>query len=107
MPRRADIAAGLPVVFGLDRLQAALGARPSRPPLRRHDLFAAIADERAEAVILAGLAKLAPDIPVVAEESVAAGRTPNVSGGRFWLVDPLDGTREFTNGSPDFAVNIG
>lgn len=64
------------------------------------------ADERAEAVILAGLAALAPDIPVVAEESVAAGATPNVSGGRFWLVDPLDGTKEFISRNGEFTVNI-
>ncbi len=64
------------------------------------------ADEQAEAVILAGLARLAPGIPVVAEESVAAGRMPDVSGGRFWLVDPLDGTREFVNRNGEFTVNI-
>ena len=64
------------------------------------------ADERAEAIILAGLAQLAPGIPVVAEESVAAGRTPDVSGGRFWLVDPLDGTKEFISRNGEFTVNI-
>ena len=64
------------------------------------------ADEQAEAVILAGLAQLAPGIPVVAEESVAAGRSPDVSGGRFWLVDPLDGTREFISRNGEFTVNI-
>lgn len=64
------------------------------------------ADERAEAIILAGLAKAFPDIPVVAEESVAAGRIPNVEGGRFFLVDPLDGTKEFINKRDDFTVNI-
>lgn len=64
------------------------------------------ADERAEAVILAGLAQLAPGIPVVAEESVAAGRVPDVSGGRFWLVDPLDGTREFVSRNGEFTVNV-
>ncbi len=64
------------------------------------------ADQRAEAVILAGLAALAPGIPVVAEESVAAGRVPDVSAGRFWLVDPLDGTREFVSRNGEFTVNI-
>ena len=64
------------------------------------------ADERAEAVILAGLEQLAPGIPVVAEESVAAGRTPDVSGGHFWLVDPLDGTKEFISRNGEFTVNI-
>jgi 3'(2'), 5'-bisphosphate nucleotidase len=64
------------------------------------------ADERAEAIILAGLAKAYPGIPVVAEESVAAGRVPDVSGGKFFLVDPLDGTKEFINRRDDFTVNI-
>ncbi len=64
------------------------------------------ADERAEAVILAGLAQLAPGIPVVAEESVAAGHTPDISSGRFWLVDPLDGTKEFISRNGEFTVNI-
>nr|WP_018988981.1 3'(2'),5'-bisphosphate nucleotidase CysQ [Aromatoleum toluclasticum] len=63
------------------------------------------ADERAEAVILAGLAALAPGIPVVAEEAVAAGRIPAIAR-RFWLVDPLDGTREFIKRNGEFTVNI-
>ncbi|WP_414635680.1 3'(2'),5'-bisphosphate nucleotidase CysQ [Aromatoleum sp.] len=63
------------------------------------------ADERAEAVILAGLAGLTPEIPVVAEEAVAAGRIPQVSE-RFWLVDPLDGTKEFIKRNGEFTVNI-
>ena len=64
------------------------------------------ADERAEAIILEGLAKAFPDIPVVAEESVAAGRVPDVNGKAFFLVDPLDGTKEFINKRDDFTVNI-
>lgn len=63
------------------------------------------ADERAEAVILAGLAALTPEIPVVAEEAVAAGKLPAV-GERFWLVDPLDGTKEFIRRNGEFTVNI-
>lgn len=64
------------------------------------------ADEAAERLILEGLARLAPEIPAVAEESVAAGRVPDVSGGRFWLVDPLDGTKEFISRNGEFTVNI-
>ena len=64
------------------------------------------ADERAEEVILAGLAEIAPDIPVVAEESAAAGRIPDVSGGTFFLVDPLDGTKQFIEKNGQFTVNI-
>jgi 3'(2'), 5'-bisphosphate nucleotidase len=64
------------------------------------------ADECAEAIILARLAAACPDVPVVAEESVAAGRVPDIGGGRFFLVDPLDGTREFIDRRNEFTVNI-
>jgi 3'(2'), 5'-bisphosphate nucleotidase len=64
------------------------------------------ADEQAEALILAGLQRLAPGIPVVAEESVAAGHVPDIGAGRFFLVDPLDGTREFVSRNGEFTVNI-
>jgi len=63
------------------------------------------ADQKAEAVILAGLANIAPDIPVVAEEAVAAGQVPEVRD-RFFLVDPLDGTKEFISRNGEFTVNI-
>ncbi|MDH3229828.1 MAG: 3'(2'),5'-bisphosphate nucleotidase CysQ [Alphaproteobacteria bacterium] len=64
------------------------------------------ADLAAEAIIEAGLAQLAPDIPLVAEEAASEGRLPDISNGRFWLVDPLDGTREFLNRNDEFTVNI-
>ena len=64
------------------------------------------ADHIAEAIIVAGLRAATPDIPVIAEEEVAAGRITAPSA-QFWLVDPLDGTREFAAGNDEFAVNIG
>lgn len=64
------------------------------------------ADRAAEDIILERLAELTPEVPVVAEESVAAGRVPDISGGRFWLVDPLDGTKEFIGRNGEFTVNI-
>lgn len=65
------------------------------------------ADVRAEAVILRGLAALSPGVPVVAEEEMAAGRAPEVDMAQpFWLVDPLDGTREFIQRNGQFTVNI-
>ena len=64
------------------------------------------ADRAAEALILAGLRSALPGCLVVAEEEFAAGRIAAVTE-EFWLVDPLDGTREFTRGGDDFAVNIG
>lgn len=63
------------------------------------------ADEAAEALILERLAQLAPGIPAVAEESVAAGHIP-VVGGELFLVDPLDGTKEFIARNGEFTVNI-
>ncbi len=64
------------------------------------------ADRQAEVLILAALSRAYPDIPVVAEEAVAAGCVPDISSGRFFLVDPLDGTREFIGGRDEFTVNI-
>ncbi len=63
------------------------------------------ADGQAEALILAGL-RAGSSIPVIAEEEVAAGIAV-AAGDAFWLVDPLDGTREFAAGSDNFTVNIG
>ncbi len=65
-----------------------------------------IADQEAEKIILAGLRKITPDIPIVAEESASDGIIPDISGGKFWLVDPLDGTKEFINNRGEFTVNI-
>ena len=64
------------------------------------------ADHAAEAVILAGLRKLTPDAVIIAEEEVAAGRIPSLDGKAFWLVDPLDGTKEFIKRNGEFTVII-
>jgi 3'(2'),5'-bisphosphate nucleotidase len=64
------------------------------------------ADREAEAIITRALHAAAPGVPVVAEEAVSAGRIPEVDDA-FFLVDPLDGTREFVKGGNDFTVNIG
>ena len=64
------------------------------------------ADHAAEALIVARLRAATPEIPVVAEEEMAAGMVPDAHHS-YWVVDPLDGTREFAAGRDDFAVCIG
>ncbi len=64
------------------------------------------ADTAAEAIILPLLQRLTPGIPIVAEEAAAAGDIPDVGDGPFWLVDPLDGTKEFLKRNGEFTVNI-
>jgi len=63
------------------------------------------ADDASEAVILEGLATLMPGVRVVSEESTG-NRAVAGLGGRFFVVDPLDGTREFLAGLDEFTVNI-
>jgi 3'(2'), 5'-bisphosphate nucleotidase len=64
------------------------------------------ADRAAELIILGVLARVAPGVPVIAEEEVAAGRIP-AHDDFYFLVDPLDGTKEFVRGGDDYTVNIG
>lgn len=63
------------------------------------------ADVAAEAIILAGLKSIDPTANIIAEEAVSAGATPEVTH-EFYLVDPLDGTREFVSRNGEFTVNI-
>jgi 3'(2'), 5'-bisphosphate nucleotidase len=65
-----------------------------------------VCDRAAEAIILEALARAAPGVPVIAEEEVAEGRIPT-HGDVYFLVDPLDGTKEFVRGGDDYTVNIG
>jgi 3'(2'), 5'-bisphosphate nucleotidase len=79
--------------------------RAARLPSKADNSPVTIADEQAERIILEHLRTDFPDIPVIAEESVAAGIVPDI-GASFFLVDPLDGTREFIDRRPEFTVNI-
>ena len=87
-------------------------ARPFAVDTKADQSPVTAADHAAEAIILEGLRRVTPDIPVFAEEEMAAAETGSGggAGGRpaeYWLVDPLDGTREFAAGTDDFTVNIG
>jgi len=77
----------------------AVQAKEDRSPLTEADL-------RAHGVIVAGLAALTPDLPVLSEESAAEPYDVRAGWGRYWLVDPLDGTREFVRRNGEFTVNI-
>ena len=65
------------------------------------------ADRAGEALILKALAERFPDVPVISEEDASEFGTPDAIGPRFFLVDPLDGTKAFVRGDPHFTVNIG
>jgi len=62
------------------------------------------ADLAADRIIAEGLAQIAPDIPSLSEERVQADAFPNTAS--FFLVDPLDGTKEFVAGRKEFTVNV-
>jgi 3'(2'),5'-bisphosphate nucleotidase len=63
-------------------------------------------DRASQAVILAGLSALTPDVPVVSEEGEPAPAAERAAWRQYWLVDPLDGTKEFIAGRPEYTVNI-
>jgi len=84
-------------IMGVRAAGFAVQRKPDNSPVT-------VADTLAEAIIAEGLA--ATGIPVVAEEAVADGAVLHATP-RYWLVDPLDGTREFAAGRDEFAVCIG
>ncbi len=65
------------------------------------------ADRRGEILIVERLTAQFPDIPIVSEEDASEFGTPDAIGPRFFLVDPVDGTKAFVRGDPNFTVNIG
>jgi 3'(2'), 5'-bisphosphate nucleotidase len=65
------------------------------------------ADRRAETIIIDAIrSEIGSNFPIIAEEEMAAGRVPQVDQGPFWLVDPLDGTKQFVSRKGEFTVNI-
>ncbi len=64
------------------------------------------ADLASQSLIIEGLGALTPDVPVIAEEAATPGYEERRTWTRFWLVDPLDGTKEFVKRNGEFSVNI-
>ena len=86
-------------VMDIFRSKFAVECKPDDSPVTE-------ADRAAETIILHGLRAHFPEIKCVAEEECAAGKQPRELGRAFFLIDPLDGTREFVNRHHDFTVNI-
>ena len=105
--RPEDAVALMPELTALvAKASAVILGRANAPARRKADGSPVTdADEAAEAVILDGLARLLPGVPVVAEESVAQ-QAPARLAGAFVLVDPLDGTKEFIAGRDEYTVNV-
>src|SRR5580704_17861057 len=64
------------------------------------------ADEAAEAIICHGLKRLAPAVPIISEEQAAREKPKPIAAGSYFLVDPLDGTREFIAGRGEYTIDI-
>ena len=96
----------LSVALAAARVQMAYFAAGVAAKIKADKSPVTVADQESEAIILEGLARAAPGVPVVSEEAAAAGNIP-VVGGTFFLVDPLDGTKPFLRREPHFTINIG
>ena len=83
---------------------SALSAARLIPRLKADQSPVTVADEASEALIIEGVARLLPGVPVISEESADAQR--DRFDGSFLIVDPLDGTREFLAGRDEFTVNL-
>jgi 3'(2'), 5'-bisphosphate nucleotidase len=96
----AEIAAeAAAVILPLWRTELEVSAKADQSPVTE-------ADRRGETLILAGLARRFPGVAVISEEDASEFGTPDEIGPRFFLVDPLDGTKAFVRGDPHFTVNI-
>ncbi len=106
----AALAEGLlPAVLAAGRTQLRYFRSGTAVAIKADRTPVTAADQESETILSAALTAVAPGVPVVAEEAAAAGETPvlDTSGsGAFFLVDPLDGTREFIAGRTEFTINI-
>ena len=92
------------IVAGACAKISALSSARLMPRLKADQTPVTVADEASEALIIQGIARLLPGIPVLSEESADAQR--HRVDGSFLIVDPLDGTREFLAGRDEFTINL-
>jgi 3'(2'), 5'-bisphosphate nucleotidase len=93
------VAAASDVILPLWKTELEVSAKADQSPVTE-------ADRRGEALILKALARRFPGVPVISEEHASEFGTPEKIGPRFFLVDPVDGTKAFVRGDPHFTVNI-
>ncbi|MCK9685845.1 3'(2'),5'-bisphosphate nucleotidase CysQ [Scleromatobacter humisilvae] len=105
LPLASLLSALTPLIHEAGDLVMRIYATDFQVEVKGDDSPVTLADQCAEKVIFEGLRRLAPGIPIVGEEAASAGDIPDVSN-RFWLVDPIDGTKEFVNRNGEFTVNI-
>lgn len=106
-PDLALTTALIPVVLAAGQATLAVRARGAEVMEKEDKSPVTEADQRAEAMLVAAIKAQVPDWAVVAEEAASAGDLPEQLTDYFWLIDPLDGTKEFVKGGTDFTVNIG
>ena len=105
LPLASLLAELTPLIHEAGELVMRIYATDFAVEVKGDDSPVTLADQFAEKVIFEGLRRLTPEIPIVGEEAASAGDIPDVSN-RFWLVDPIDGTKEFVNRNGEFTVNI-
>ena len=105
LPLASLLAAVTPLIREAGALVMRVYATDFQVEIKGDESPVTVADQLAEKAIFEGLKRIAPNIPVVGEEAASAGNIPDVSS-RFWLVDPIDGTKEFINRNGEFTVNI-
>ena len=105
LPLESLLVALTPLIREAGALVMRIYATDFQVEIKEDESPVTMADQCAEKVIFAGLKRIAPEIPVVGEEAASAGNIPDVSN-RFWLVDPIDGTKEFISRNGEFTVNI-
>lgn len=106
LQRRSELLDRLvPAMYAAGRLVMAIYGTDFKVSGKDDDSPVTEADRQAERLLEQVLNELTPDIPVVGEEAVSSGHCPDI-GERFWLVDPLDGTREFISRNGEFTVNV-
>lgn len=103
----------LPAISALEPIARAAGdailaiyRQPFAVEYKQDESPLTAADQGAHEVIVQALTRLTPDIPVLSEESDAETMQARLGWSRYWLVDPLDGTKEFVSHNGEFTVNI-